>query len=506
MSRARTTTLVLVAAALVLPSTAWARPVTHLVAVGTNTPPPAWGSALPTLAFADDDALSMATLARELGWKTWLLTVADADSQQRHAAQVGLARPPTVAGLEAVLDEVQRSLAEARARGEAADLVVFLSGHGRRGGLALLDGELTAAQLTAQILARQPARYVHLLVDACHAETVVRARSGEDHEAQVEPVDAATASRWLEGASLAAFPQVGALIATARDAETHEWDLYRRGVFTHQLLSGLRGAADVNGDRRVEYSELAAFITAANREVTDVRARLEVISRAPALDARAPLVDLSAAPTAWLTGLRSSLGRVHVEDLHGTRLADAHAEPGHSIDLVVPSGALRVVAASGEAQVRVPPRERRAIDTLTFVPPTTRTRSGLADALTRGLFVASFGPRYYRGYADQTHAVAVHFDEPAATETLTRLTPPPAAPTWPRWLAFGAAGALAAGAATTGGLALSARADWQATPYQRPAQEARGRYDDYRAATLVLVGGALVSAALGTWLTLDAPE
>jgi uncharacterized caspase-like protein len=48
-------------------------------------------------------------------------------------------------------------------------------------------------------------------------------------------------------------------MASASNTQAHEWDDYQTGVFTHELLSGLRGGADVNGDGRVEYSEMAAF-------------------------------------------------------------------------------------------------------------------------------------------------------------------------------------------------------------------------------------------------------
>ena len=43
-------------------------------------------------------------------------------------------------------------------------------------------------------------------------------------------------------------------------------------MFTHELLSGMLGAADVNGDLVVEYTEVQAFVAAANRDIKDPRA------------------------------------------------------------------------------------------------------------------------------------------------------------------------------------------------------------------------------------------
>ncbi len=81
--------------------------------------------------------------------------------------------------------------------------------------------------------------------------------------------------------TLGRFHNVGAIVAAATNGQTHEWDQYHQGVFTHELLSGLRGAADVNEDSAIEYSELGAYLSAANREVPDLRARLKVITSPP---------------------------------------------------------------------------------------------------------------------------------------------------------------------------------------------------------------------------------
>jgi hypothetical protein len=56
----------------------------------------------------------------------------------------------------------------------------------------------------------------------------------------------------------------------------------------------LAGAADVNGDGRVEYSEVAGFLAAASASVDDPRARLAVHTRAPQQSPHTPLVDLKA--------------------------------------------------------------------------------------------------------------------------------------------------------------------------------------------------------------------
>src|SRR5262249_4236809 len=134
--------------------------------------------------------------------------------------------------------------------------------------------------------------------------------------------------------TLARFPQVGAVLATASGVQAHEWDVYQRGVFSHELLSALRGGADVNRDGRIEYSEVSAFLGAANGEASDPRARLSVVVRPPALNRRAVLVDTTRLGAVFrLVGHGSELGQIFVEDELGNRVADFHPEPGHETTL-----------------------------------------------------------------------------------------------------------------------------------------------------------------------------
>ena len=107
-----------------------------------------------------------------------------------------------------------------------------------------------------------------------------------------------------------------------------------------RFLSGLRGAADIDGDRRIEYSELAAFLTAANRNVTESpRARPTTLVRPPARHPRAAVVEAAQTDrNGWLVGRPSALGPLYVEDARGNPLCSLHAEPGHRVALLLPTG------------------------------------------------------------------------------------------------------------------------------------------------------------------------
>src|SRR5205085_8359123 len=134
------------------------------------------------------------------------------------------------------------------------------------------------------------------------------------------------------------YLRVGMAIASSRDGVAHEWDLYQSGVFTHELISALRGAADVNGDGRVEYSELGAFLSAANREVQDPRARLRAVVWPPQAAPRAAIADLAISRgNARLTHIPAAAAPFFIEDARGNRLADGHPELGSTMSLSLPA-------------------------------------------------------------------------------------------------------------------------------------------------------------------------
>ena len=128
--------------------------------------------------------------------------------------------------------------------------------------------------------------------------------------------------------------KAGSRIATAASApsqstssakESHEWSAYRAGVFSHEVRSALTGAADVSGDGRVDYSELHAFVAAANSRVEDPRARIDLYVRPPAIDVRMPLVDLRQARfNNYLSVPAGAPAHFYLEDDRGVRYADVN--------------------------------------------------------------------------------------------------------------------------------------------------------------------------------------
>ena len=474
---------------------------------------------LQPLRFADDDAALFYQFIQHFTQRAFLLAVLDAETQARFPGVAAQTRAPTIQAILEAVDAVSQSLQRDHRAGVETVVFLFFSGHGTRSAsgahLALADGALTRTFLYDQMIARLPARTLHLVVDACYAEAVVRPRAlaaksapdlSTEPSAEVVEVNTTESAQWVEEITLRRFLHVGATMAATANRQTHEWTTYQGGVFTHQVISGLRGAADVNGDRRIEYSELHAFLTAANREVKDPRARLHVVVVPPAQNLRTPIVDLQAIRgVGWLLARDPPEGHAYIDRMGRGRIVDLNVEADHPIAVAVPaSTALTLHTDRGDATFSVDADGIVELEFLPLKPNPVTPRGAVATALRQGLFAHPFGPAYYQGFVDRLGQVGVSARVLPAPTTLHQsvLDPAPTPPPSNRsaWIAFATATGLAAVAATTGWMALDARADFDATDLEKPAADARDRYDTYRYAAWGTGAAALITAALGGWL------
>jgi hypothetical protein len=391
---------------------------TYAVVVG-NRVPPATHDGLRTLRYADDDALRYAQLLGRLPGATRLLTVLDRDSRARNPDPI-IAGTPTLKALRSAVTDLGKQAKAAQAAGDHVTFVLVFSGHGavRPDGesfLAMLDGELTRQVMFDEIIEQFPADVVHVVIDACHAGGVVGVRGEEDGfgpeiDATTRPVTAADAERWLHARTLARFPHVGVLAAASAGEQAHEWSEIEAGVFSHEVLSGLWGAADINGDKRIEYSELQAFVASANRSIDDPRAVPKIVAHAPDAFPHSAIVDLGGLrDSVWVTGDASELGRFHIELGSGGRHLDAHLGTSAAAVAVPRGGGAFLRTDDREARIDTVAVGNRRFDELVLQPQSSETRGSTADAYRRGLFHEPFNVDYYRGYIDSIDSPSVRF-------------------------------------------------------------------------------------------------
>ena len=251
------------------------QPAAFAIVIGVNR---SVDPELAPLRYADDDAARYLDLFRAIGARTVLVSRLDDNTRRLHPQAAAEALDPTAAGLELAVARITEDVRRAHAAGIPTVLYVAYAGHGNardgEGYLMLEDTRLTGRMIAQQVLGRIDATESHLIVDACYSNFLVFGRG-----------PTADVRKPVRGFAL--FEDVlpadrtGLLLSTSSARESHEWDAYQSGVFSHEVRSGLYGAADLDGDGRVSYREIAAFIQRANESIPNERFRPDVYARPP---------------------------------------------------------------------------------------------------------------------------------------------------------------------------------------------------------------------------------
>lgn len=373
------------------------------------------------LQFADDDGARYYAVLKPVAREVALLTVLDEETQRRFPGLAAQTRPPTRRELREALARLNARMKADREAGRRPVFFFVFTGHGKRGeagegSIALLGEQFTRSDLFAEVLQPLQASVTHLIIDACDSYFFVNQRGSLPSA----PSEAAVVAQFLEERSLDRYPDVGVVLSTSSQQESHEWAAISAGVFSHEVISALLGAADVNGDGRVEYSELRAFVAAANQQVDDPRGRVQMFARPPAGDRAAPLADLgAAAASAYLLLPAGVQGRHWLEDGHGVRLADFNKEPERPLLLALPAGQVFFLRTAGREARLETGAAGRLIDAgqLAWTQASVASRGGsLGESFREHLFERPYGPHFYGGFVSSSGELPV---APAAEPDLT---------------------------------------------------------------------------------------
>jgi hypothetical protein len=378
------------------------------------------GGALMPLRYADDDGLRYAEFLRSTGAQVELLTVLDDETQRRAPGAAAGTRPPVRAEVQAAMARLNAGIERARSAGLTVDFYFVFAGHGEagengEGRMHLRDGTLSRADLMSLVVAPSKADFNHLVIDACHAQALVFNRGGADDDGYRPDDYSGAIARYLDAQDLRAYPNTGAILASTAGRETHEWEVFGAGIFSHEVRSGLAGVADVNGDGAVEYSELAAYVSAANDAIVDPAARPQVVFQPPARDRNRPLLAYTDGPTSFLRIPRGFTGRAWLEDARGNRYADFNGSGEAPIVLALADAPFYYLRRDTE-EARVDPPRPGVIDEtrLSWRRREVATRGALNETFERRLFARPFGPAYYAGFVSSAgHVPAIAQTTPA---------------------------------------------------------------------------------------------
>jgi hypothetical protein len=392
---------------------------------------------LPLLRYADDDAARYQDLFRSLGGRTYLLTRADENTRRISPQAVAEARAPRRLELTRAIAALAADVAEARARGERTLFYFVYAGHGNVGGtqayLALEDARLTGDDIEHDIIDKIHADESHLIIDACYSYFLAYGRGPGGSRREVHG--------FAPSEGLARRTDVGLLLSTTSARESHEWEGFQAGIFSHEVRSGLYGAADLDGDGKISYREIAAFVSRANAAIPNERYRPDVFARAPR--AASALVDLRGGPGRYLQVDASAEGGHYLfEDTRGVRLADFHNGHGHALSLLLPSGAgaLYLRRTSDDQEFEIPP----APDVINLADLSPRA----PRAASRGAAHDAFSLIFSLPFDD---AALANYVQPPVDLTLSRDPAEAAAgpAVRPRWRRTAGLAALGVGAAAT---------------------------------------------------------
>lgn len=417
------------------------------------------------LRYADDDAVKNAELLRDLGARHVLLTELDPDSS-RLFGDVDAARP-TRRAVDAALDELETLIATEKARGRRTELLIFYSGHGdvenNRGYVALAGGRLYRDDFR-DLITRTSADAVHVIVDACKSYFLVfeRGPGGERSRVALE----------LEPALLP--EHVGLFLSTSSAQDSHEWEAFQSGVFSHEVRSALRGGADLDRDGAISYEEAAAFVFGANRAIPNARYRPRFFSKPPKATT---LLDLRGRGGPRLTVELAA--HFFVEDARGNRLLDLHPATTRAVDLLIPASRPLFVREVGRPVEYVGESDGPIVLAKLEARPAAASARGAEHVAFTRLFTLPFDGAALAAYRDDLSQAATLMAE--------------ASPEWPRPFvgALGLGLAIAGGVMT--GLALEAKGDAGPDTAHVDRTRINDRIEGYNLAAILLyaAGGAL---------------
>lgn len=241
-----------------------------------------------------------------------------------------LVTDPRPQDLKNAFKRMGKMLDKAEGKGQRVELVFYYSGHSDESGL-LLGGKRFSYTDIRKAIKSLPASVRVAILDSCSSGAFTRTKGGKRRAPFL--VDTSTKVR-------------GDAVLTSSSATeaAQESDRLGGSFFTHYLVSGLRGAADVNRDKKVTLAE--AYQYAFNETL----ARTESTQTGP----QHPNYDfqLAGAGDLTLTDLRQNTavlelgpevaGRLFIRDKNGHLVAEVNKPANHPMIIGLEPGSYRI--------------------------------------------------------------------------------------------------------------------------------------------------------------------
>lgn len=237
-----------------------------------------------------------------------------------------LLKGPTRAEFLDALENLRKRIAAAETDAGRSELLVYYSGHSDESGLLLGEEKVRYSEFRARIDAA-PATIRLAVVDACASGALTRLKGGRRL-----PAFAVDQSSSLRGYAF--------LTSSSGNESAQESDRIRASFFTHYLVTGMRGAADLNLDGKVSLSEAYEF---AFHETLSQTEGSQAGAQHPSYDMRLTgtgdlvLTDLRGT-SAGVVLDRALQGRLFVRSATGALVAELQKQPGRKVELGLDPG------------------------------------------------------------------------------------------------------------------------------------------------------------------------
>ena len=239
------------------------------------------------------------------------------------------------AAFDAAFADIEQRLRAGTTPGVRRELLVYYSGHSDEDGLMVGRDRVGYDELRARVQ-KAPAELRVVILDSCASGAFTRRKGGVKRAPFL--MDASTDMRGH------AF-----LTSSAADERAQESDRISASYFTYYLVSGLRGAADVNQDKRVTLQEAYQFAS------QETLARTERSQAGP--QHAAYEFDLAGTGDMVVTDVRGTQsglvltpelgGRITVREANGALVAELRKPAGNTIELGLEPGVYIVAMDSG---------------------------------------------------------------------------------------------------------------------------------------------------------------
>jgi hypothetical protein len=250
-------------------------------------------------------------------------------------SDIVLVTPCDSAGLATALEGMRRKMA---GPGGADDLFLFYySGHSDREGLNLAGKRYPLESLKAAFRT-MPGRMKIGVFDACQSGFMTRTKGG-------------TVGSPISLGDLKDISGQVIIASSASDEGSLESDELKSGVFTHHWINGLRGSADISGDRKVTLNEAYQYAYQMTIQ-TSTRSRGGIQHPAYKFQIHGEgdvfLSDLNqgGAGVAFTAPAQGKF--LVVEKERNLLLADFYKAPGKEVRIALPKGSYRVLKIEGQ--------------------------------------------------------------------------------------------------------------------------------------------------------------